>query len=64
MMVIGDLIAKIGRDETYIGNHSLHYDSNENDQRHILHLVKIWLLAPYIFLIKTYTSTLGLPHMG
>jgi hypothetical protein len=34
-MVIGDLNAKIGRDETYIGtvgNHSLHHDSNDNGQ--------------------------------
>jgi hypothetical protein len=30
----------------------------------ILHLVKTWLLAPYTFLIKTYTSTLGLPQVG
>jgi hypothetical protein len=35
-MVIGDLNAKIGRDETYIGtvgNHSLHHDSNDNGQQ-------------------------------
>jgi hypothetical protein len=35
-MVIGDLNAKIGRVETYIGtvgNHSLHHDSNDNGQR-------------------------------
>jgi hypothetical protein len=32
-MVTGDLNAKIGRDETYtgtVGNHSLHYNSNDN----------------------------------
>jgi hypothetical protein len=34
-MAIGDLNAKIGRDEMYIGtvgNHSLHHDSNDNGQ--------------------------------
>jgi hypothetical protein len=66
--VIGDLNAKIGRDETYIGtvgNHSLHHDSNDNGQRLIdFAFSKDLMLAPHTFLIKTYTSTPGLPQVG
>jgi hypothetical protein len=51
-MVIGDLNAKIGRDETYIdavGNHSLHHDFKDNGQQLI-----DFAFSKYLVVSSTY----------
>jgi endonuclease/exonuclease/phosphatase family metal-dependent hydrolase len=56
-MVIGDLNAKIGRDETYtgtVGNHSLHHDSNDSGQR----------LRDFTFSKDLVVSSTYCPHKG
>jgi hypothetical protein len=67
-MVIGDLNAKIGRDETYIGtvlNHSVHHDSNDNGQRLIdFSFSKELVVSSTNFPHKDIHKHTWTPHMG
>jgi hypothetical protein len=64
-IIVGDLNAQVGKEETFqgtIGLHSLHNTSNDNDQRLIdLRQARTWSSAQHLSPVRKYTNIHGSP---